>query len=375
MKFRLVEDKDVIETQEKEEHHSEETDVDSEEFFGLKTKYEESSEEEKDMWEDSDDEGSSTHWTVEKIEKRPGKVRKTNALCKNLLKYTTSHILTIRKGIVKVEVMDGNIYLLDKAGQLYMCSTHENNRISGHLCKIEIKKGSKEKNFKDFIVAPSGMIVALTKAFHSFSTVTPETGVIKEVNLYQYKDKGYSRIKKIQNGFVLISEKSLLIYNYNALLMERIEMSEKIEDVIEAGDYFLVLLESRLVKYCRKMKATILESEVLVNPQVLCIFNESVAVGGKGGVTIFQKGTFSIETELANLENVTALGYMQEMDILVFGDKNKANGIRMYNAKEKKMITTFPPSTGLGYIGGFIECGRALYFGAMERLYILNIPN
>ncbi|KAI5136328.1 hypothetical protein NEAUS04_0634 [Nematocida ausubeli] len=372
MKFRLIEDAVETDAQEHAESASEENEIDSEEFFQLNTKNDESSEEE-NMWSDSEEGDENNHWTVEKIEKRPGQVRKTKALTKNILKYTTKHILTIRRGIVKVVTVNERIYLLDRTGHIYLLDQSEEEQKP--LQRIEVKKGLKERLFKDFIVCENGNILALTKLFHAFSIINPETGAINEVNLYQYKDKAYSKIIRIESGCVLVSGRSLLVYNHNALLVDRIEMEEKVEDLVEDGEYFMVLLRSKLVRYSRKMKESVAESEVLVGPHALCIFNDSVAVGGKGGLSIFQKSTLEVKKELSNLENVTSVSYIEEMGILVFGDREKSNGIRMYNAKEEKVITTFPPSKGLSYIGGFTCSARSLYFGVKERLYLLSIPN
>lgn len=374
MKFKLIEDSNILEHIEKNGSAEDTEEVDSEDFFQLNTKNEYSSEEEEEMWEDSNEEKNENYWTVEKIEKKPGKVRKTAALTKNLLKYTVSHLLTIKKKVQKMEIVNDTVYILDTTGNIYICSSITQEKEDKQLRRIEIQKGNKTKQYKDFVIIKENIIIALTKAFHSFVVIDTEKGTVKEVNLYQYKDKMYSKLRKTESGFILLSYQSLLIYNDNLILVDRIDLQERVVDLVEENGTLLILLESMLVKYCTKMKAIIIKSEVLIGPNVLSVFDECVAVGGTAGLTLFKKNTFEILKELSNLENVTGIEHMKEIGILVFGDKTKPNGIRLYNIKEQKVITTFPPGKGLPYVGGFTSVSRSLYFGAETKVYCLTVP-
>ncbi|KAH9386736.1 uncharacterized protein NEMAJ01_1632 [Nematocida major] len=374
MKFKLIEDEVAPSHAEAAGSAHSEDEIDSTEFFGLDAKTDFSSSEEEDAWEDSNENAESeVHWTVEKIEKRAATVRKPSALSKNVLKYAVSPVLTIKKPIEKVHVTEEEIYILDRTGHMHLYGGAGEEEGEKKLRKVEISRGKKEKHFKDFILLKGHTVVALTKAFHSFSIINMERGTVQEVNLYQYKDRAYTRLRNVEGGFALLACQSMLVYNCNALLVDRIEFSENIVDIAEEEDSFLVLLESALVRYCKRMKAITARSEVLISPAVLCVFRECAAVGGKGGVTIFSKSSLEAEKELANLDSVTGIEYMEDMDILVFGDKERPNGIRMFNVKDQKMITTFPPGKGLGYVRGFAAAGKSLYFGVDSRMHVLRV--
>ncbi|KAI5189393.1 hypothetical protein NEMIN01_0456 [Nematocida minor] len=368
MKFKLVEDGRPP-ADSSTEGSGEETSSE-EDFFQTETKHEYSSEEDENMWEDSnEDKAANNNWSVEKIEKKTSKVKKAASLAKNLLKYDLQQILVLKSIIEKVQRNNGTTYLLDRTGNIYSYTDEK-------LCRIEMEKNEKRKYFKDFIVIRDSVIIALTKAFHSFVIVDINNNIIKEVNLYQYKDKIFSRIRKTRDGFILVGHKTLYIYNNNCILIDRIIAQEKVLDVSEDGHSFIIILtESRIVKYCKKMKEMVSKSEVLVSPQTLCTFDGYVGVGGKRGLSLFKSSNFDFIKDINNLEDVTAMDYMSEMGLLSFGDKTRPNGMRIYNVKDEKIITTFPPSKGLDYIGGFTSENRSIYFGVNKKLYALTVPS
>lgn len=360
MEFKLVEDEGIP------GGSISEGEIDSEEFFGLEKKEDFLSEGEEDMWEDSEDK-ENINWTVEKVQKKVSKTKKRTPLVKNILQYKEEKILTINSIIERVESVNRTRYVLDRTGDIYQ---HRENK----LRKIEVKKEGREVRFKDFAVIGEDVLICLTKSFHSFVRIDLSTGIIREVNLYQYKDKIFRRVRRTEDGFIVVGDRTIYLYNRYSILIDRILTEDTIVDVIEGVSDIIILTESRVSYYCKTIREITVQSEILINPTSICAFGTYLAVGGKGGVTLLRRGDLGYIKDIPNLESVTSLEYMESMNILIFGDKNRINGLRMYNVKEDRIITTFPSNKEQSYIGGFKPEGRSLYFGRSKSLFSLTVP-
>lgn len=320
-------------------------------------------EEEKDKWSDPI-EGESIGWRVPKIEAVPVNAKKKSFLEGSILKYTIQRsIFTAESLIVQMCSRKDNLYVLDRAGRLYIRNS------KNEIKKIEIFSSDKRPySCKDMGVLENGTVIVLRRTFPSFFTIDPVTEYVREIKVVGYKEKTQlRRVRVYLDEYMVIGGTFVCIYSGSTHLMQdKIDMYEEVIDAVREGDTLYILTEISIVKYSISLRQKEFASEVLVHPESLALCAEYLICGSKKSLSLRSKQNLQQIKDIDNLSNVSQIDKISNESILVYNSPEIINGMRMYNAKAHRVIKTFPPGKGLYRVTAFVGHKEKLFFAEQK---------
>ncbi|KAI5189081.1 hypothetical protein NECID01_0436 [Nematocida sp. AWRm77] len=366
--FKLVEDSVAKQPL---EDLSEEESVDSEEFFFNKNEVEESSEEE-NKWEDSSEENDAEkQWDVPKISSVLQKVKKPGSVSGSVLKYALHPSLLLASGaITKIEAQGETLALLDSTGHIYIYNTEEKT-----VRKFGIQMQRKQLCTLRDIVYQGHTVVGVARNAKALFSINVQTSTLREISLTEHKDVHmFRRLRACQGHYLLLGDSTVFFIDpHSYLVTKRIALQERVMDVVEEESLLYILTEERLVKYCTTLQERVYSSETLVLPRTLLVVQDYLVLSTGNTLSIRNKYTMAVVKEISNLESITSLEYIKESDLLVYGNAEQKNGLRILHMKTFKIVTNFQMKKGMDRVTAFKPSSGNLFLASGKALSLLNI--
>ncbi|KAI5181215.1 hypothetical protein NEOKW01_1434 [Nematocida sp. AWRm80] len=330
--FKLIEDQAPPKWDDMEDDS-----LDSAEFFQSESEISNISESEENKWENSTD-AVEVNWSIPKIETAPIVARKTQALYNTKLAYTHhSSLFTTVANITQIKHYNNHLYILDKTGSIYIYSLETKTSK-----RIDIQKTKGKRAFMD-ILPLDKTIVALTPSAQVIYLINTQYGTLREVSLQQHNQKVYKKLVPLSNAYALIGTTAILIFNRNThTLMNRIDMFHEILDIQEDNEYLYILTEESLCKYSLAYNEIVKQSEILVQPRAVAIYNSQIIVGLFKGVSIRDIHTLEEIKEIQTVLVPTQISSLSDLPLIIYTDKEQTRGIRAINMKNHKIIDNLP---------------------------------
>ncbi|OAG30162.1 hypothetical protein NEDG_01745 [Nematocida displodere] len=368
MQFTLKEDTVIPEYG----NNSDDTSLDNgEELFESSEEVSFSDDSSADKWEDGS--GGQDTWSVRHIPEAMSKIQKPAPITGSVLHYTMArNLISTTNAIAKVIAVDETIYLLDTRGSIYICkglfAEKEIRQIDiaglkGLACRIQD------------IFVQGNTLVALGQGYQSFFAINTITTEMREIKLFQYKESnGFKRIRAYGETYMLIGTNSIYVFDINShVLTQRINLYEPVLDASLCGDILYILTEEKVLKYSTVLQEVVFRSEVLVDPTVLKVTQDHLIVGLKHTLSIRDRSTFAVVHELSSLEGVTDIQSIEDLKVIVYGNNQQSNGVRMFSLQSNTAISNFPPGRGFRRIGGFCIYQGSPLLGAGSSLLSVQI--